>query len=208
MTSSAAADLDGFRLLPGLLSRAEQEALRDEVLAKARLAPFYIPRMPKSGAPMSVRMTNFGSLGWVTDKERGYRYEPAHPETGRPWPEIPERLLEIWDRYVHYAARPEACLVNLYEGDARMGLHVDSDEEAWDAPVLSVSLGDTALFRIGGALRSDPTRSVRLTSGDVAILAGPARRAYHGVDRILAGTSSLLPKGGRINLTLRRVTPP
>jgi alkylated DNA repair protein (DNA oxidative demethylase) len=208
MTSSAAADLDGFRLLPGLLSRAEQEALRDEVLAKARLAPLYIPRMPKSGAPMSVRMTNFGSLGWVTDKERGYRYEPAHPETGRPWPEIPERLLEIWDRYVHYAARPEACLVNLYEGDARMGLHVDSDEEAWDAPVLSVSLGDTALFRIGGALRSDPTRSVRLTSGDVAILAGPARRAYHGVDRILAGTSSLLPKGGRINLTLRRVTPP
>jgi alkylated DNA repair protein (DNA oxidative demethylase) len=208
MTSSAAADLDGFQLLPGLLSRAEQEALRDEVLAKARLAPFYIPRMPKSGAPMSVRMTNFGSLGWVTDKERGYRYEPAHPETGRAWPEIPERLLEVWDRYVRYGARPEACLVNLYEGDARMGLHVDSDEEAWDAPVLSVSLGDTALFRIGGALRSDPTRSVRLTSGDVAILAGPARRAYHGVDRILPGTSSLLPRGGRINLTLRRVTPP
>jgi alkylated DNA repair protein (DNA oxidative demethylase) len=205
---SNTAELEGFRLLPGLLNRTEQEALRDEVFARARLAPFYIPRMPKTGAPMSVRMTNFGPLGWVADKERGYRYEASHPETGRPWPEMPARVLEIWNTLVRYPAPPEACLVNLYEGEARMGLHVDSDEEAWDAPVLSISLGDTALFRVGGALRSDPTRSVRLASGDVAILAGAARRAHHGVDRILPGTSSLLPKGGRINLTLRRVTPP
>jgi alkylated DNA repair protein (DNA oxidative demethylase) len=204
----AGADLDGFRLWPGLIGRAEQEALRDAVFARMRQAPLYIPRMPKSGAPMSVRMTNFGPLGWVTDKERGYRYQDTHPETGKSWPDIPERVLELWSELTAYPAPPEACLVNYYESDARMGLHVDSDEEAWDAPVLSLSLGDTAIFRIGGTLRSDPTRSVRLASGDVCLLGGAARRAYHGVDRVLPGTSRLLPKGGRINLTLRRVTVP
>jgi alkylated DNA repair protein (DNA oxidative demethylase) len=144
----------------------------------------------------------------VTDKEQGYRYQDTHPETGKPWPDMPEKVLELWAKYAAYVAAPEACLVNYYEGDARMGLHVDSDEEAWDAPVLSISLGDTALFRIGGSLRSDPTRSVRLASGDVCMLGGAARRAYHGVDRIMNGTSRLIPKGGRINLTVRRVTVP
>ncbi len=201
-------DLEGFRLLPGRLDRPAQEALRDDVWARLKAAPLYIPRMPKSGAPMSVRMTNFGPLGWVTDKDHGYRYEPAHPDTGRPWPDIPAQLLELWDALSGYAAPPEACLVNYYEGGAKMGLHVDADEAAWDAPVLSVSLGDTALFRIGGVLRSDPTRGLRLASGDVCLLGGPARRAFHGIDRILPGTSTLLPKGGRINLTLRRVTVP
>ena len=201
-------DLEGFRLLPGRLDRPAQEALRDDVWARLKAAPLYIPRMPKSGAPMSVRMTNFGPLGWVTDKDHGYRYEPAHPDTGRPWPDMPAQLLELWDELSGYAAPPEACLVNYYEGGAKMGLHVDADEAAWDAPVLSISLGDTALFRIGGVLRSDPTRGLRLASGDVCLLGGPARRAFHGIDRILPGTSTLLPKGGRINLTLRRVTVP
>lgn len=204
----AGADLDGFRLWPGLLSRTEQEALRDAVFVRLKRAPFYIPRMPKSGQPMRVRMSNFGELGWVTDKEQGYRYQATHPETGHPWPDVPPRVLELWSELSGYDAPPEACLVNYYEGDARMGLHIDSDELAWDAPVLSISLGDTALFRIGGPVRSDPTRSVRLASGDVCMLGGPSRRAYHGVDRILPGTSRLLPKGGRINLTVRRVTVP
>ncbi|HEX5008124.1 MAG TPA: alpha-ketoglutarate-dependent dioxygenase AlkB [Hyphomonadaceae bacterium] len=203
-----AAELDGFRLWPGLLDRPAQEKLRGAVFERMRAGPLYIPRMPKSGAPMRVRMTNFGPLGWVTDKEQGYRYQAMHPETGQPWPDMPDEVLELWDKLADYPAAPEACLVNLYEGDARMGLHVDSDEDAWDAPVLSISLGDTAIFRIGGVLRSDPTRSVRLASGDVCLLAGPSRRAYHGVDRILNGTSRLLPKGGRINLTVRRVTVP
>jgi len=203
-----ASDLDGFKLWPGLLDRAAQEALRDEVFARMRQAPLYIPRMPKSGVPMRVRMTNFGSLGWVTDKEQGYRYQAGHPENGKPWPDIPESVLQLWRKYSGYPADPEACLVNYYEGEARMGLHVDSDEDDWDAPVLSISLGDTALFRIGGVVRSDPTRSVRLASGDVCMLAGPSRRAFDGVDRILLGTSRLLPKGGRINLTVRRVTVP
>jgi DNA oxidative demethylase len=202
------ADMDGFRLWPGLLGRTEQESLRDEVLARLKTAPLFVPRMPKSGLPMRVRMSNFGALGWVTDKERGYRYQPDHPDTGKPWPDMPARLLELWTALTAYPAPPEACLINLYESEARMGLHVDSDEAAWDAPVLSISLGDTAIFRIGGVLRSDPTRSVRLASGDVCMLAGPSRRAYHGIDRVLPGTSTLLPKGGRINLTLRRVTVP
>lgn len=206
MTRAAAPE--GFRLWPGLLDRPSQEALRDEVFVRLKQGPLYVPRMPRTGHPMRVRMSNFGPLGWVTDKERGYRYQPDHPETGRPWAPMPEAALELWRRLSGYPAEPEACLVNLYEGDARMALHVDADEEAWDAPVLSISLGDTALFRIGGALRSDPSCGVRLASGDVCMLAGAARRAYHGVDRILPGSSRLLPKGGRINLTLRRVTDP
>ncbi len=145
----------------------------------------------------------------MTDKEQGYRYQPTHPETGKPWPAIPERVLELWAELSGYPEPPEACLVNLYESEARMGLHVDADEDAWDAPVLSISLGDTAVFRIGGPVRSDPTRSVRLASGDVCLLGGPSRRAFHhGVDRVLPGTSRLLPKGGRLNLTVRRVTAP
>lgn len=196
-----------MRLLPGLLDAAAQAALLDEVLAKAAAAPFVTPLMPRSGTPMRVLQTNLGPLGWVTDKERGYRYEPAHPETGAPWPPIPASLLALWRTLTGYAD-PQACLVNLYRGEARMGLHVDADEQDGNAPVLSVSLGDRALFRIGGPQRGDPTRSVWLASGDVVILEGPSRRAFHGVDRIVPGSSRLVPGGGRINLTLRRVTPP
>jgi alkylated DNA repair protein (DNA oxidative demethylase) len=205
---SAAAFLDGFRILPGRLDRPAQEALLAEVFARVKRAPFFTPTMPGSGTPMRVRMTNFGPLGWVSDKLGGYRYQAHHPDTLAPWPDIPESLLALWEAVTAYPAPPEACLVNLYQGDARMGLHIDADEEAWDAPVLSVSLGDTAIFRIGGVARSDPSRSVRLASGDVVVLGGSARRAYHGVDRIIPGASSLIPQGGRINLTLRRVTVP
>lgn len=162
--------------------------------------------MPRTGKPFTVRMTNFGPLGWVSDKDGGYRYQPAHPVTGRPWPAIPETLLRAWEEIGGYARPPEACLLNWYAPGARMGLHQDRDEDDLEAPVVSLSLGDTALFRIGGVKRSDPTRSFRLASGDAMALAGAARLAFHGVDRILSGTSSLLPQGGRINLTLRRVS--
>ncbi len=157
---------------------------------------------------MSVRMTNCGPLGWVTDKERGYRYQATHPETGRPWPPIPPMLLALWDEVAGYAAHPQACLVNYYAGAAKMGLHQDKDEADFEAPVLSVSLGDAALFRVGGRTRKDPTRKFELRSGDVVVLGGEDRLAFHGVDRILPGTSTLVPEGGRFNLTLRRVTKP
>ncbi len=157
---------------------------------------------------MSVRMTNAGPLGWVTDKARGYRYQPTHPESGHPWPDIPESLLKLWTRLAHYPHPPEACLINYYGGAAKMGLHQDRDEEDFTAPVISISLGDTAVFRVGATTRKRPTRKLELRSGDVVVLAGADRLAYHGIDRVLPGTSQLLEEGGRFNLTLRRVTKP
>jgi alkylated DNA repair protein (DNA oxidative demethylase) len=171
-------------------------------------APLFTPTMPRSGKPMSVRMTNCGPLGWATDKERGYRYQATHPVTGKPWPPMPEALLKLWREVAGYPAPPEACLVNYYVGDAKMGLHQDKDEENFAAPVVSVSLGDAAIFRVGGLNRKDKTHAFELKSGDVVVLGGDDRLAYHGIDRILPGTSALLPEGGRLNLTLRRVTKP
>jgi len=154
-----------------------------------------------------VRMSNCGPLGWLSD-EAGYRYAPAHPQTGRAWPPIPEALMAIWHDVARYPHPPEACLINFYGTTAKMGLHQDRDEADFDAPVVSVSLGDSCLFRVGGAKRGDPTRSLRLNSGDVLVLGGATRLAFHGVDRIYPGTSTLLAEGGRINLTMRRVTRP
>lgn len=192
---------------PGYLDRPAQEELAAALRDVAREAPFYTPRMPRTGKPFSVRMTNCGTFGWVSD-ETGYRYQPTHPETGRPWPRIPAALMEAWQALAGYPHPPEACLVNLYGPGTRMGLHQDKDEDDFAAPVLSLSLGDTALFRIGGTGRRDPTVSLRLASGDALLFGGPARLAFHGIDRIMPGTSTLLREPGRINLTLRRVTRP
>ncbi|MDK9696175.1 MAG: alpha-ketoglutarate-dependent dioxygenase AlkB [Siculibacillus sp.] len=196
---------EGVRLFRDRLERAEQSALVAELREVARRAPFYTPAMPRSGRPFSVRMTNCGPLGWVSDRA-GYRYQPTHPETGWPWPAIPPRLLDLWDEVSGYPHPPEACLVNFYDAEAKMGLHQDRDEADFAAPLVSISLGDSCRFRLGGVERTDRTRSFVLASGDVLVLAGPARLAFHGVDRILSGTSTLLAGGGRINLTLRRVT--
>jgi len=194
-------------LHPDYLDRAAQQELLAALREVIAQAPLYVPRMPKSGKPMSVRMTNCGSLGWVTD-EAGYRYQAMHPQTGQPWPPMPDLLLQIWRELSRYPHPPEACLVNYYDANARIGLHQDRDEENFAAPVVSLSLGDTCLFRLGGARRGDPTQSFRLASGDAMVLAGVQRLSFHGVDRIMAGSSMLLPEGGRINLTLRRVTRP
>lgn len=193
---------NGFRLIPQALGPTAQAALVDAVAAVAGDAPFHFPLTPW-GKPMSVGQTSFGPWGWVSDRG-GYRYEAAHPLTGRPWPAMPPVLLEVWARFSGCERAPDSCLVNRYERGARMGLHVDADEPDDQVPVVSISLGDTALFRLGGTRRGDPTRTVRLASGDVCVLAGAARRAYHGVDRIIPGSSRLVPGGGRINLTLRR----
>jgi DNA oxidative demethylase len=193
--------LAGFRLWPGRLSVQDQAQLRDQVIAALDVAPLYRPVTP-GGRPFSVRMSNMGPLGWVSDRA-GYRYQAFHPVTGASWPPIPNMLLILWNELTGWAEPPDACLVNLYDGDARMGLHQDKDEQNMDAPVLSVSLGDTAVFRIGAA-GGGRTQTVRLASGDVCMLSGSARSARHGVDRVLVGSSTLLPFGGRMNLTLRR----
>lgn len=198
---------DGVRLFDGFFDRAGQETLVAALRAAIVEAPLYRPEMPRTGKPFSVRMTNLGPLGWVSDRA-SYRYQPLHPATGRPWPPIPASLLALWAEVADYPLPPEACLVNFYEDAARMGLHRDEDEQELAAPVVSVSLGDSCLFRLGGLERGDPTRSFRLASGDVLVLGGASRLRFHGVDRIYPGTSTLLDRGGRINLTLRRVTRP
>ncbi len=193
--------LPGFRLWPGWLSLAEQAALRETIAAAITQAPLYQPVTP-GGRPFSVQMTNLGPLGWVSDKA-GYRYQPTHPVTGHPWPAIPPVVLDLWARATGLETPPDACLVNLYRGPAKIGLHQDRDEIDRTAPVVSVSLGDTAVFRIGPA-EGGRTASVKLGSGDVCALTGPARLARHGIDRVLEGSSRLIPGGGRINLTLRK----
>jgi DNA oxidative demethylase len=194
----------GLAVFPGRLDRREQEDLAAEIAQVIEAAPLFTPSMPRTGKPFSVRMTNCGGLGWVSDAS-GYRYQTHHPETGGPWPAIPSALLDLWEEVSGYKAPPEACLVNVYGGGARMGLHQDRDEIDLTAPVVSISLGATCLFRVGGTERGRPTRSFRLSTGDVVVLGGESRLAFHGVDRIIEGTSTLLPDGGRINLTLRRV---
>ena len=197
----------GLRYLPGHLALPEQRQLVEDLRLAVAAAPLFTPVMPHTGRPFSVRMTNLGSLGWVSDRA-GYRYQPLHPDTGQPWPAIPGVLLALWRTVSGYSHDPEACLVNFYSGGARMGLHRDEDEDDFTAPVLSVSLGDTAIFRIGGPERGGKTGTLKLNSGDVLVMGGPSRLCYHGIDRVLTGTSTLLKDGGRINLTLRRVTRP
>jgi alkylated DNA repair protein (DNA oxidative demethylase) len=196
----------GFQLLEGALSPAQQRVLLADIQNVILSAPLFQPRMPKSGQPFSVKMSNCGPLGWVSDKEGGYRYQATHPETGAPWPPIPALLIELWRAHAGFDGLPEACLINHYPAGARMGSHRDADENEPRAPVLSVSLGDDAVFHVGGPKRGDAKVRVTLRSGDVCLLGGPSRFAYHGIDRIRTGTSDLLPGGGRINLTLRRVT--
>jgi DNA oxidative demethylase len=202
-----AGPLAGLRLRPGYLDCPEQLALIEALRRVFGAAPLFTPRMPKSGRPFSVRMSNCGPLGWVSD-ESGYRYQRIHPETRRPWPPIPDALLEMWSDLGGYSHPPQACLINFYGAAAKMGLHQDRDEDNFAAPVVSLSLGDSCLFRVGGLKRSDATHSFRLDSGDALVLGGGARLAFHGVDRVYPDTSTLLAEGGRINLTLRRVTPP
>ena len=196
----------GLQYFPDFYDRGEQHALVAEIDRVIAAAPLFVPRMPRTGKPFSVRMTNCGALGWVSDAGKGYRYEPLHPETGAPWPPIPDRVLRAWRETEAYPALPEACLVNVYDPAARMGLHQDRDEAALAAPVVSISLGDDCLFRFGGTSRGGKTQSMRLRSGDVLLIGGASRLCFHGVDRIYPGTSQLVAGGGRINLTLRRVT--
>ena len=199
--------MQGLRYLPGHFTAAEQSALVETLRLLIRAAPLFTPIMPRTGRPFSVRMTNLGALGWVSDRA-GYRYQSTHPATGQPWPAMPGIITDLWRRMSGYAHDPEACLVNHYQEGAKMGLHQDRDEEDFSAPVMSISLGDTAIFRIGGTERGGKTETLKLASGDVLIMGGESRLRFHGIDRVNTGTSTLLKDGGRINLTLRRVTKP
>ena len=193
----------GFRIFAGFLDDAAQQALVEDLRACLRAAPLYQPVTPR-GQPMSVRMSAAGRFGWVTDR-RGYRYEPRHPE-GMDWPAIPRSVLNIWDAVADCSRAPECCLINWYGTGARMGLHQDKDEADFACPVVSVSLGDDGLFRMGNEELGGNTESIWLKSGDVVVRGGESRLKHHGVDRIRFNSSTLLAQGGRINLTLRVVT--
>ena len=195
----------GFAHYPLYFDPAQQADLIEAVRIGVQQAPFFVPRMPRTGTPMSVVLSNFGSLGWVSDKEKGYRYEPNHPVTGQPWAPMPKLLQNLWDHVTGYPVKPECCLINWYKDGAKMGAHVDNDEQDAKAPVVSISLGDPANFRIGGPKRGGPTKGLKLFSGDVVVMAGESRFCYHSVPKVFYGESALVPKGGRINLTMRRV---
>ncbi|MEJ6389909.1 alpha-ketoglutarate-dependent dioxygenase AlkB family protein [Gymnodinialimonas ulvae] len=195
-------DVGGITVHQGLLEPSQQEALVEQVRRVAQAAPLFRPETAR-GRKMSVRMTSAGRYGWISDRA-GYRYERRHPE-GLEWPPIPAIAMDVWRNVSGVARDPESCLINFYDADAKMGMHQDRDEANFEMPVVSISLGDEALFRVGGPGRGGKTQSIWLRSGDVAVMGGAARLNYHGIDRLRPGSSRLLPNGGRINLTLRVV---
>lgn len=193
----------GFDIHKGHLDAVAQGDLVADIRRVVVAAPLFSPDTPY-GKPMSVRMTSAGAVGWYADRS-GYRYAKTHP-SGASWPPIPDAVLDLWHGVTGLERAPDCCLINFYGEGARMGMHQDHDEADFSWPVLSVSLGDAGLFRIGNTTRGGKTESLWLESGDVVVMGGPARLTYHGVDRIRFGSSSLLPRGGRINLTCRVVT--
>jgi DNA oxidative demethylase len=200
----------GFHYCPDYLDAVAQQGLLSDVSTILGEAPLFRQKMPRTGAPLSVRMSSAGQLGWVTDRDGGYRYQAKHPVTGEPWPPIPNSLLKIWSGITAEALPPNLCLINYYDEDAKLGLHQDRGEASLEAPVVSISLGDEATFLLGGLTRREPVRRLSLRSGDVVWFGGPSRLIFHGVEGIQYGSSRLLKEngfagGGRINLTLRRI---
>lgn len=195
-------NLRGVDIYSQLLAPDAQLELLKQLRSVARAAPFAAPLTPQ-GKPMSVRMTSAGRYGWASGPG-GYHYAKTHPD-GTGWPPIPPAALALWHMVTGVEREPECCLINYYGEGARMGLHQDKDEADFQWPVVSISLGDDGLFRVGSVARGGPTASHWLASGDVAVMGGDARLVHHGVDKIRFGSSSLLPKGGRINVTLRVV---
>lgn len=193
----------GFVIHPGFLDVEAQRAMVEDIRNVVRAAPLFRPKT-RFGKEMSVQMTSAGQYGWFSDA-KGYRYIRHHP-SGVDWPVIPASVLTVWQALTNVERDPECCLVNYYADGAKMGMHQDADEADFSMPVLSISLGDDALFRMGNEARGGQTQSIWLRSGDVVVMGGAARKAYHGIDRIAQGSSTLLAHGGRINLTLRVVT--
>jgi alkylated DNA repair protein (DNA oxidative demethylase) len=197
---------EGAMLLRGFARPIQHDLLTaiDGIVAQSPFRHMVTP----GGHQMSVAMTNCGSLGWVTD-QTGYRYDAIDPATGRPWPDMPPIFRELAGQAAAQAGfagfRPEACLVNRYEPGARLSLHQDRDEENYDAPIVSVSLGLPATFLWGGVRRADRPVRYRLAHGDVVVWGGPSRLTFHGVAPLADGEHALLGRK-RVNLTFRKAS--
>ena len=194
---------DGIALLRGF---ADSAALMPWIERVAERAPFRHLVTP-GGFRMSVAMTNCGRLGWVSDR-RGYRYDPADPESGRLWPEMPEAFTTLAraaaDRAGFPGFAPDACLMNRYAPGAKLSMHQDRDERDLRAPIVSVSLGLPAVFLWGGERRADRARRIPLQHGDIVVWGGPARLRHHGVLALKDGEHPFAG-AARINLTFRKV---
>lgn len=197
----------GFFLLKSRLTRVVQQ----EILAAARAvvgqAPLFRPTMP-SGQSFNYSMTNCGELGWVADRH-GYRYQQTHPHTFKLFPAMPQAIkdltIEIAQETGNNDFSPQSCLINLYRKGEKLGLHQDNTEENLSAPIISVSLGDSGIFVLGGLLRTDETKHYIVQSGDVIVMSKESRNFYHAFKGTVPNTSNLLKNGGRLNLTVRQV---
>jgi alkylated DNA repair protein (DNA oxidative demethylase) len=193
--------IPGLDYFPNYLSIKEIDLLNEEINLAIKQAPFFVPTMPKTAKKFSVKITNMGNLGWVSDRVSGYRYQDYHPVNYKKWPKISDNIINIWQTLTNLKERPDCCLINHYDKNAKMGLHVDNDENDFSYPVLSISLGNSALFRFGGLKRNDKTKSFKLNNGDALMMHGPARLIYHGIDKVYASNNF----NHRINLTLRKI---
>ncbi|MGH6646501.1 DNA oxidative demethylase AlkB [Aquabacterium sp.] len=191
---------EGFFLLKAFVDTAPLLAQVQQVAAAAAFRHMQVG----GGKQMSVAMTNCGPWGW-TSSTAGYRYSATDPQTGRPWPAMPARFMDLAQKAASAAGfpgfEPDACLINRYAKGASLGLHQDRDERDLGQPIVSVSIGAEAVFQLGGLKRSEPLRQLPLRDGDVLVWGGPSRLRFHGVKALKP-----LPGGPdtRHNLTFRK----
>ena len=193
---------EGVLLLPGFCSSRE---ILPVIRGIVEIAPFRHMLTP-GGRPMSVAMTNCGSVGWISDRD-GYRYSATDPESHRDWPAMPEIMFDMAQKAAEESGfegfEPDSCLINRYDPKASLGAHQDKDEACFDWPIVSVSLGLSASFQLYGDTRGGPATNMRLDDGDILVFGGPARLAYHGVRKLLTEGPAHM-NDHRINLTFRR----
>ena len=203
----------GLHHVPGFLTLAEQSALIEIARTICQEAPLLRPCMRIAGRtlPFKLTLTNCGPWGWWSD-ERGFRYVDKHPKTGRPFPPIPDLLLELAEKALARCGLPpmrvDNCLINHYAEGESLGPHRDRTEDDMEAPIISLSVGAEALFQMGGPNRNDPTTDHTLRSGDLLIQSGPSRGYFHGIKRICPTMDNPLRDGSRLNFTLRKVKLP
>lgn len=199
---------EGITVLPNFLSQRDQIKFVETTRQIVSEAPLTAPKM-WNGSKFKVKVTSCGSYGWFAD-ERGYKYLTKHPLTQKPFPKMPKVFYDFAKKcaeevlLVNY--KPQTCLINYYQNETgRLGLHVDDTEEDLTSPIVTLSLGDSCVFVVGGLERKDKIQKIVLHSGDVVIMHRQGRMLYHGVEKLLPGTSKLLRTGGRLSLTFRKV---